>query len=40
MTTPDAIAHDNKNKIVSVSKLVSASPEQIFELLANLQCTL
>jgi len=35
MTTPNTSAHDKKNKIVSVSKLVSASPEQIFELLAN-----
>ena len=35
MTTPDTNAHDKKNKIVSVSKLVSASPKQIFELLAN-----
>ena len=35
MKTPTTSAHDKKNKIVYVSKLVSASPEQIFELLAN-----
>ncbi|CAB4814506.1 unannotated protein [freshwater metagenome] len=35
MKTPTTSAHDKKNKIVSVSKLISASPEQIFELLAN-----
>ena len=35
MTTPNTSAYDKKNKIVSVSKLVSATPEQIFELLAN-----
>ena len=35
MTTPNTSAHDKRNKIVSVSKLVSASPEQIFEFLAN-----
>ena len=35
MKTPSTSAHDKKNKIVSVSKLVPASPEQIFELLAN-----
>jgi hypothetical protein len=35
MTTPDTSAHDNKNKIVSVSKFVPAEPVQIFELLAN-----
>ena len=35
MMTPNTSAHDKRNKIVSVSKLVSASPEQIFALLAN-----
>jgi hypothetical protein len=35
MKTPSTSAHDKKNKIVSVSKLVPASAEQIFELLAN-----
>lgn len=35
MTTSNTSAHDKKNKIVSVSKLVSASPDQIFDLLAN-----
>ncbi len=35
MKTPSSSANDKKNKIVSVSKLVPASAEQIFELLAN-----
>ena len=35
MKTPTTSAHDKKNRIVSVSKLVPASAEQIFELLAN-----
>ena len=35
MKTPSTSAHDKENKIVSVSKLVPASAEQIFELLAN-----
>ena len=35
MKTPTTSAHNKKNKIVSVSKLVPASAEQIFELLAN-----
>ena len=35
MKTPSTSAHDRENKIVSVSKLVPASAEQIFELLAN-----
>ena len=35
MQTPSSNAHDKKNKIVSVSKLVPASPEQIFDLLIN-----
>ncbi len=38
----DTDAHDKKRKIVSVSKLVPANPEQIFELLADPQmhCTI
>ena len=35
MQTPSSNAHDKKNKIVSVSKLVPASAEQIFDLLTN-----
>ena len=35
MKTPSTSSHDKENKIVSVSKLVPASAEQIFELLAN-----
>lgn len=35
MTTPNTSAHDKKNKIVSVTKFVPASSDQIFELLAN-----
>lgn len=34
-TTPNTSAHDKKNKIVSISKFVSASATDVFELLAN-----
>ena len=35
MTTPSSSTHDKKKQIVSASKFVPASAEQIFELLAN-----
>ena len=35
MKTPSSNAHDKKNKIVSASHFVPATPDEIFELLAN-----
>jgi len=35
MKTPSTSAHDKKNKIVSASHFVPATPHEIFELLAN-----
>ena len=35
MTTPSTSAHNQKDKIVSVTKFVPAGADQIFELLAN-----
>ncbi len=35
MASQISTAHDKKNKIISVRKIVRASPDQIFDLLAN-----